>query len=176
MRIPLILTAVALTLGAGTAVAQDPIAALSPEGREAYGVYSQFSEPKAFAVAADGSFGFYGGQGTLDQAMNEALRRCNAVAKGANCEVVSMNDEPMIAAGPAVAEALRQIQPVGEAEGLRRTAVNNYRIAQAPKALATSADGAWGWVAGAGSLDEARTEALRFCAEWGKNCEIAESQ
>ncbi|WP_119678030.1 DUF4189 domain-containing protein [Indioceanicola profundi] len=173
----LLLTSLA-ALAAAPAMAQDQpeaIANLSSQGRDAFTVYSQFSNPKAFAVASDGAYGFYGGQGSADQAMSEAVRRCQSVSNTGDCQVVSMNDEPMVAAGPGVAEALRSMN-TSTMGGLREEAVQDFRQAQSPKALATSQDGAWGWVAGASSIEAARSEALRHCSEWGQGCEVTEAQ
>lgn len=177
MRKPIILLSTLAALAAAPAMAQEPdaIANLSPQGREAFTVYSQFSEPKAFAVAPDGAYGFYGGRGSADEAMAEAVRRCESVSTVGNCQVVSMNDEPMIAAGPGVVEALRGMNTSTMA-GLRETAIQDFRQAAPPKALAISRDGAWGWVAGASSVDVARNEALRYCNEWGQGCDITETQ
>ncbi|MFM2043521.1 MAG: hypothetical protein RLY86_2097 [Pseudomonadota bacterium] len=152
------------------------IANLTQHGRQAHAVYSQIAEPKAFAVAPDGAFAFYGGKGSIDEVMEEAVNRCRAVTTAeTGCEVVSMNDEPFVAAGPGVAESLRSL-PTGAAAGLRETVTADYRAAATPKALALGPDGAWGWMSGAETVEQARTEALQRCAEWGEGCTVSESQ
>lgn len=173
----LVLTSLAVMAVTPALAQQEPeaIANLSPQGREAFRLYSQFAEPKAFAIASDGSYGFFGGRGDLDQAMDEAIRRCEGVAGAGNCKIVSANDEPVIAAAPDVARALHQLNTTA-GSNVRDEAIRDFRRAPTPKALATSGDGAWGWVAGATSVEQASAEALRHCNEWGQNCEITETQ
>jgi hypothetical protein len=58
-------------------------------------------------------------------------------------------------------QALEALAPYGSTEA--KSAFENYRRASRPKAYAASGRGAFGWVASAGTMDEAALRALQAC-------------
>jgi len=65
-------------------------AALSPEGRKAFDVYLISAPHKAFALSADGSYGWRTGQRTIEAAKAGALGYCQQ--SGRHCEVIFVDD------------------------------------------------------------------------------------
>lgn len=177
MRNSLILLTSLLALAAAPALARDTNAvdSLSIHGQDAFKVYSQLSAPKAFAIAADGAHGYFGGSGTAELARAEAISRCESLSTAGSCKVISFNDVTSAAASPEVTASVDDLAMEMD-QGLLREAIREYGILAAPKALATSKDGAWGWSAGATDVAVARTEALRYCNRWSKSCEIVKSE
>jgi dienelactone hydrolase len=67
-------------------------AQLSQNGRHAFENYSRSGQHKAFAVTADGHFGWATGKRTVDEAETTALKFCEG-ANGRDCHIVFVDDE-----------------------------------------------------------------------------------
>lgn len=149
------------------------VQALPESGRDAFQTYLGLALPKAFAVDKENkAFGYIGGIGDVQSAELEAVKRCSAVSSVGDCKVISVNEMPTVSMNGS-----RVIAPdaIDNAAETRSKSIAEYTEAQGPKALATSPGGAWGWVAGTKSVDEARNQALTRCAGWGDNCTITEA-
>lgn len=66
---------------------------LSRRGRETFETYLRAGQHKAFAVSADGGFGWQTGRRSVDEAKAEALKFCQG-DKGRECRVVFIGDQP----------------------------------------------------------------------------------
>lgn len=70
-----------------------PPAQLSENGRKVFELYRMGGPHKAFAVTADGHFGWQTGRRTAADAKAQALKFCLGVAKG--CQLVFIDDTPI---------------------------------------------------------------------------------
>lgn len=66
-----------------------PVPYVGMMGREAFETYLAADEPKAFAVARDGSWAWRAGMQSSDQALNEALDACQK--PGVSCTIYAVN-------------------------------------------------------------------------------------
>ena len=67
---------------------------LAANGRESFEQYLRAGTHKAFAVTADGHFGWATGKRTVDEAETTALKFCEG-AQGRGCKIVFVDDEPV---------------------------------------------------------------------------------
>lgn len=149
------------------------VEALPESGRDAFQTYLGLALPKAFAVDKENkAYGYIGGVGDVQSAELEAVKRCSAVSSAGDCKVISVNELPTVAMNGSAVVAPDAINSASET---RSKSIAEYTQASGPKALATSPGGAWGWVSGSKSVDEARNQALTRCSGWGDNCTIAEA-
>lgn len=131
---------------------------LSDAGLAAFAAYRLAPAPKAFAVGAEGAWGWVAAVDDLDAARAMALDRC-AGHSDIGCRVVAVQ-------APGLPD-ISDLPPPGQ------RAYEAFLRADGSKAFAVSPDGAWAWVAAAGITGEvARARALETCAERADGCAV----
>lgn len=154
--------------GAGGGGPAAALERLDEAGLRALETYGQSPAPKAFAVAADGGWGWVAAVPDLPTAEAQALSRCAGVATAGPCRVVAWDaggrwDD----AGPLSQQGFSGVEDPAVA------AFQTFLAADGNKAFATGADGAWGWRASTSlPLEEVQQEALAGCARHGIDCTV----
>lgn len=157
-----LLTVAGAARGQGEMVGPDyGVRDLSAAGAEAYEAFLAATGPKAFAVSAEGDWGWVAEAPSRAVAEDIAVERCGA-ASGARCRVIAS----MVAADLSP-DALGAVG---------REAFEAFLRADGNKAFAIGPDAAWSWRASEDlPLDAVRLQALEDCTEQAAapGCQIA---
>lgn len=131
---------------------------LSDAGLAAFAAYRLAPAPKAFAVGAEGAWGWVAAVDDLENARTVALERC-AARSDIGCRVVAVQ-------GPGLPD-VADLPPPGQ------RAYDAFLRAEGSKAFAVSPDGAWAWFASDDVTAQAAGDrALAECAERAEDCAV----
>lgn len=136
-----------------------PPPGLKANGQAAFEKFLGARAHKAFAMADDGSFGWTGGQASVDRAAAEAVATCSRYTD-TPCRPVRVDDQP-VRPSPAADD----IDPPEGLSAHGQAAFRTFLSARDYKAFAMSSDGAFGWRSGRASVEDASQEAIAACEQ-----------
>lgn len=160
----------ATAIGPGGSGSMAALEALDAAGVRALEAYAVAAPIKAFALAADGAWGWQAGATGVEAAGQQAVDRCTAVSASGPCRVVAWDAAADWTASTMDSRSFGATPPLDD-PGV--AAFQTFLAVGGNKAFAVSPDGAWGWRASTTlPLEDVQQQARDTCARHGDGCEV----